>query len=209
MAVNAEGDWQQRLQVLHPEDIRGPGREDFDNRQANVSERRRERSWIWLVPCTETLEVGIMEEHLDADLRVEWAKSRARSARWAEEVDLILEEMHRTLLFFKWKARWWRGLVGLQENASGEVCQGVDAYSLKQADLLEQRVKSYAKDWLLVLRKRGVHPEWEAEYMEDEIVIEEIIGDEEDIYENQSEVEDEVGSDGNDDDVSDDYEVDV
>src|ERR1700734_707608 len=76
-SVDPNGSWRSRFRVLHPEDIRGPGREDFDRlNNRPVSEQQQEQSWIWLVPRIETAsDIGVMEEHLDSNLRVEWAKS--------------------------------------------------------------------------------------------------------------------------------------
>jgi hypothetical protein len=161
------GSWSTRLHVLRPEDIRGPGREDFDkhDRRPEVSERRREQSWIWLVPRTETApDIGVMEEHLDANLRVEWAKSRARAGRWTEEVDLDVEEMRRTLTFFEWKARWWRKRTHLRLTESGDLRNGIAAYAEKQAVLLERRAANYAQHWLPVLKAKGITPCWEGKY---------------------------------------------
>jgi hypothetical protein len=78
------GMWQEWLHVLHPEDVRGPGRKEIDryDQKPENSEKQREQSWIWLVPRTESVPNGAsMEQDLDANLRVEWAKSRARAAR--------------------------------------------------------------------------------------------------------------------------------
>ncbi|KAG2742314.1 hypothetical protein P692DRAFT_20811856 [Suillus brevipes Sb2] len=36
--------------------------------------------------------------------RIEWCKARARAMRWAEEVELLKEEMRRILQFFEWRA---------------------------------------------------------------------------------------------------------
>jgi hypothetical protein len=167
VAVDAEGDWSSRLRVLLPEDIRGPGREDYDkiNNRPEVSERRREQSWIWLVPRVETApDIGVMEEHLDANLRVEWAKSRARAARWTEDVDLLLEEMRRTLTFFERKAAWWRGRKHLRVDEPEDIRHGIEAYAEKQAVLLERRAVSYAKYWLPLLKSKGVIPCWSDKY---------------------------------------------
>jgi hypothetical protein len=41
-------------------------------------------------------------------LRIEWCRSRARAMRYAEEVEVLLEEMHRVLAFLKWDGNWWR-----------------------------------------------------------------------------------------------------
>jgi hypothetical protein len=46
-------------------------------------------------------------------LRIEWAKTRAKALRYAEEVDLLEEEMRRVLQFLEWRASWWRAQIGL------------------------------------------------------------------------------------------------
>lgn len=161
------GAWESRLKVLHAEDIHGPGKEEVDkhDRRPEASEKRREQSWIWLVPRVETApDIGVMEEHLDANLRVEWAKSRARAARWTEEVALLPEEMRRTLAFFKWKAEWWRSQIGLRSDEPDHICSGVDAYAERQAVYLERLAIGFVKCWLPILQKHGVRPCWESEY---------------------------------------------
>lgn len=221
--LDPEGSWRARLQVLRPEDIRGPGRDEHDqNRRSKMTEKRREQSWIWLVPRIETAaDIGEMEEHLDANLRVEWAKSRARAARWSEEVDLLLEEMRRTLAFFEWRAGWWRD-QGLRRSHTAEVdiCHGLQAYAEKQADLLEQLAHKYAKYWLPILKAKGISPCWESRYPLDGTAVmsavhveADISTAEDEVAENQEESEGEVDSEidsevGVEDIDDDDYEVD-
>lgn len=164
--LDRDGDWTSRLRVLRDEDIRGPGREErddkFDNRPG-ASERRREPSWIWLVPRVAT--EGDMEEHLDANLRVEWMKSRARSYRWGEEVGLIPEEMRRTLVSFEVRAAWWRRRKHLRAGIDPSTAHGVNAYAEKQACLLERRVTQYSTCWLPFLASYGVIPSWSEKYV--------------------------------------------
>jgi hypothetical protein len=165
--LDSGGAWQTRLQVLHPEDIRGPGREDIDkhDRRPEMSEKRREQSWIWLVPRIETAQdIGVMEEHLDANLRVEWAKSRARAARWTEEVDLLCEEMRRTLVFLEWKAGWWRKQAYRRADSPVDLRHGIEAYALRQAALQECIADRHAKHWLPVLKAKGFTPCWALRY---------------------------------------------
>ena len=45
------------------------------------------------------------KEDFHAVLRVEWCKSQERAARYEEEVELVVEEMRRTLTFFEWLVR--------------------------------------------------------------------------------------------------------
>lgn len=165
--LDPDGDWKVRLQVLKPEDIRGPGREEIDTRERrpDQAEKRREPSWIWLVPRSETgPDATSAEEHLDAHLRVEWAKARARAMRWAEEVDLLLEEMRRTLAFLEWKASWWRGQKTRRSNEPAALAHGLSAYAERQAALHEQIAASHARYWLPALNKKGIKPSWQAKY---------------------------------------------
>lgn len=134
MALDPSGTWQERLLVLRAEDIRGPGRDDIDryDRRPGNSEKRREQSWIWLVPCTESVpDVASVEEHLDANLRVEWARSRARAARWTEDMLLLLEEMRRVLEFKEQRATWWRSQAHLQSSEQEHLQHGLVAYISK------------------------------------------------------------------------------
>ncbi|KAG0693725.1 hypothetical protein DFH29DRAFT_985427 [Suillus ampliporus] len=58
-------------------------------------------SWIW------KQHHGAGEEELSTAMRVEWCKARTCANRWAEEVDLVQEEMWRVLAYFDWQGRWW------------------------------------------------------------------------------------------------------
>lgn len=164
--LDPDGDWTTRLRVLRDKDIRGPGKQErddkFDNRP-EASERRREQSWIWLVPRTGN--EGDMEEHLDSNLRVEWMKSRARSHRWREEVGMVLEEMRRTLVSFEQKAVWWLSRKHLRTELPSAIHHGVNAYAEKQARLLERRVAQYSSYWLKFLASYDITPSWGEKYI--------------------------------------------
>ena len=212
-ALDPEGTWQTRLQVLHPEDIRGPGREDIDkhDRRPEACEKRREQSWIWLVPRVETMkDIGVVEEHLDSNLRVEWAKSRARAARWTEEVDLLPEEMRRTLVFLEWKAEWWKGQARRRVDVPEPLQRGIEAYALRQAALQQRIANGHAKRWLPVLKAKGFTPCWASRYSDicvpalaqsaQDQVVDEVESDEDDGDADGEVVED---------DIHDDYETDL
>jgi len=159
--LDPDGDWQNRLRRLDAEDIRGPGREVDD-----VSQSRYEPSWIWLVPRVNTApDMGDSEDQLDNSMQVEWAKSWARRDRWEEEVPLILEEMHRVLRYFKWKARWWKAQGKRRTEGLPGTLHGVQAYAEKQAAFLQQLAYSSAAHWLPGLKKKRIFPEWETWYV--------------------------------------------
>jgi hypothetical protein len=41
----------------------------------------------------------------------EWARAQARADRWSEELQLLCEEMRRTLAFTSHQAAWWAALA--------------------------------------------------------------------------------------------------
>ncbi|KAJ7750618.1 hypothetical protein B0H16DRAFT_1318629 [Mycena metata] len=98
-------EWQRTLLVLKPDDVRGLPQ--ATKRQARVE---RPASWIWTTTGAEydPADGAAMNEAV----RIEWAKTRARSHRWKEEVDLLEEEMARVQRFFVWRAARWREQVG-------------------------------------------------------------------------------------------------
>ena len=51
------------------------------------------------------------EAELADSMRVHWAKCQARVECYEEEVALTIEEMGRTLNYFKWKQSWWLSLA--------------------------------------------------------------------------------------------------
>ena len=94
-------------------------------------------------------------------LRCEWAKSKARAARWAEEVQLLVEEMRRVIAYLDWKAKWWReqGDARLGE-LEADIADGVSAYAAKQAHIYTSMARSFAATWYHVLLANGLPIEW-------------------------------------------------
>jgi hypothetical protein len=70
------------------------------------------------------------------DMRVKWAKTRARAKRWSEEIILLNEEMQCVLQYLNWKATCWLQQQGHRADASPDIRDGIDAYAAKQADLV-------------------------------------------------------------------------
>ncbi|KAL1739833.1 hypothetical protein HDZ31DRAFT_48707, partial [Schizophyllum fasciatum] len=87
--------------------------------------------WIWTAlggPSQDS------ERQVHDAVRVEWAKARARSERWHEEVD-ITEEMRRVLRSLWWQASCWEEHSFFQAELDLAGRAGVCAYALRQADL--------------------------------------------------------------------------
>ncbi|KAF8834542.1 hypothetical protein BDN67DRAFT_992646 [Paxillus ammoniavirescens] len=138
--------WKNKLWVLdtsgdiaNPNDSIGADRHRKSQRQLQelqhgLGEGRRTTSWIWKT-------MGTLGEHkgLNEVLHIEWAKSRARAARWSEEVMLLKEEMWWVHEYLEWKARWW--------EERHEVLTGIAVYADRQAALQQALWDHFTKLW--------------------------------------------------------------
>ncbi|KAG2090914.1 uncharacterized protein F5147DRAFT_748193 [Suillus discolor] len=123
--------WDHRYKVLDKKtDVRG-------------IEGRRQLSWIWLVEG-----VGDDKDEMVQDsLRIEWCKARARSMRWAEEVELLQEEMRWVSCFLKWHATWWKKKIAECTLATAADNEGLSGYACRQAQLREDLTDCFEKKW--------------------------------------------------------------
>jgi hypothetical protein len=168
--LDSRGPWSMTYRWLEKKDIRGPTAGDdlsdlaatrlFKKLKGNISDLGQgtyEKSWIWCVALSDNTDP-------DDTLRVEWAKSSANAARWREELQLIPEEMGRTLAYFVWHAGWWDSQVGRRSGASHELQGALDAYARRQASLIRQRMSLFASSWLPALARAGIETSWSARY---------------------------------------------
>ena len=174
--------WTKRFQKLNESDVRGPGRGDEDR-----SEGRFTLTWIWLVPRsnyppTTTIHslpgseaAMTSDEPTAADsveladsMRVHWAKCQARAERYEEEVALTLEEMGRTLLYFKWKQSWWLSLESERAKSTSpppvDVQRGLSAYAHRQANIYKTLIASFVSRWRKTLRALKLSPAWLSQF---------------------------------------------
>ena len=129
-----------------------------------TSKGRFEMSWIWLVPRSKLeVDTNSSEQVFDEGLRVEWSKSQARKMRWEEEVQILQEEMRRTIVYYEWKQKWWLDR-NIQPTSDNSIQHGISAYSLKQAHYCKCMAESFAMAWLPFLQSEGIQPEWEYRY---------------------------------------------
>jgi len=172
--------WEDRLKDLKDSDVRGPGKDDFYLQEAGksdygtgksgkakygTSKGRFEMSWIWLVPQSNSeVNTNSSEQVFDQGLRVEWSKSQARKMRWEEEVQIIQEEMRRTIVYYEWKQQWWLEKKPQQTNIEDTIQHGITAYSEKQAHYCKCMAESFAFAWLPFLQSEGIKPDWEHRY---------------------------------------------
>jgi hypothetical protein len=171
---------------LKDTNICGPGREDNE-----PSEGRSMSSWIWLVHkapktlekshpgsstvhgtgandsnnCTpDLLQRAASGEEVAVSIRAHWARCQARAEQYEEEVQLTLEEMWRTLQFFKWKSQWWLTLkdtrAGSATPPDPQVEHGLRAYAHRQASMYSQLVSIYVSHWRKFLVQRSLGADW-------------------------------------------------
>ncbi|KAH0826244.1 hypothetical protein J3R83DRAFT_5708 [Lanmaoa asiatica] len=134
--------WKSTFRPLEKEDIRCM----TDGTDDRASEGRRRLSWIWIACGSDNGEGGEDQSLQDA-IRIEWCKARARAHRWAEEVELLVEEQRRILQFLHWQSTWWldrRALIKTDDSALNE---GMRAYALRQAALRQDLAKHFEHIW--------------------------------------------------------------
>lgn len=153
--------WKENLKELRREDIRGPSREANE-----TSESRQQLSWIWQTASPQS-NTGINDPDLQAVMRVEWCKATARAERFKEEVELIVEEMRRTLLFFKWTAEHWEQLGKARASEPGidnVTAAGLSAYAARKAALYQKLVDVFIRDWYECLERKSLGSSWLSGY---------------------------------------------
>ncbi|KAJ6607278.1 hypothetical protein B0H10DRAFT_1631100, partial [Mycena sp. CBHHK59/15] len=99
-----------------------------------------------LVVLGQTLEMDNLWCYVLA-LRIEWAKARARWMRWAEEVDLLEEEMRRIKQFLTWRAGWWQTQIDQRGLPDGPQREGETVYALRQASFQAVLCTDFADKW--------------------------------------------------------------
>ncbi|KAG6828010.1 hypothetical protein H0H92_009670 [Tricholoma furcatifolium] len=132
--------WKQEFHVLEQADIR-----ELSEREEGTSAGRTQASWIWRV--TRGASVG----ESDAAFQDEWCKSRARAMRFAEEVDLLNEEMHRVLRFLEWKRNSWLSKADFwsqQPIGPTPRGEGLIAYAHRQAGFQVAMASHFRQLWL-------------------------------------------------------------
>ena len=151
------GPWKNTLRELRREDVRGPGREKDE-----TSQSRHVPSWIW-----QTLLPGPVpgnDQDLYSALRVEWCKAQERATRYEEEVQLVAEEMRRTLVFFEWLACQWEDRATTPSmsgpGVEGAVVAGTSAYAHKQAVVYSKMVDVFVNDWYGHLKTKSLGSSW-------------------------------------------------
>lgn len=101
-------------------------------------------------------------------MRAEWSVGRARVRRWEEEVDLLLEEMDRAVLYFEWKATWWRGKIDARPDARSDIKSGLVAYAQRKAVMFDLLAAGCRSHWRVALASCNLHDKWPESAVSDE-----------------------------------------
>ena len=159
--------WKKDLKELRREDIRGPSRESDE-----TSESRQQASWIWQTASLRD-GAGINDPDLQAIMRVEWCKATARAERFREEVELVVKEMRRTLVFFESTADNWEQLgkarVG-DPTVDVETSAGLRAYAARKSALYRKLIDVFLRDWYECLELKSLGSDWLSKYTRPETV---------------------------------------
>ncbi|KAG1877639.1 hypothetical protein DFJ58DRAFT_712348 [Suillus subalutaceus] len=111
-------DWQIEFPKLEEQDIRGMTEAQAGGELESEGRRLVAVLWIW------KQRHGAGKEELSEAMHVEW---------WAEEVELVQEEMRRVLAFFEWNKGWWEGLATSRVDDGTMEHEAAVAYALRQA----------------------------------------------------------------------------
>ncbi|KAI0684251.1 hypothetical protein BC835DRAFT_1409185 [Cytidiella melzeri] len=158
--LQPDGDWTMRLRALADKDITGPGNNDGDR---PLGEGHHKMSWIWLVPRSRAGESTNNTDPAEfgQSMQAKWSKICAHVRRWAEESQLLQEEMRRVVVFFDWKARWWREQARLRcGNISASLASGLTAYAEKQAHMYEALSLKFYNMWNPFFTARRLLAQW-------------------------------------------------
>jgi hypothetical protein len=99
---------------------------------------------------------GVQLTHDHAGLRVKWLKQHARAQRWREEMILVEEEMHQSLAFCLWRAKWWTGRISNHTGKPAHVIEGLVAYAMEQRNTEEQWAIVWAVKWAAIRERATV-----------------------------------------------------
>ncbi|PCH36136.1 hypothetical protein WOLCODRAFT_81581, partial [Wolfiporia cocos MD-104 SS10] len=99
--------------------------------EMQLGDSRHSASWLWEdASFVKNVSDAALKSYMEEGVRVHWFRSRARCACLTEEVELLEEEMRRTVRFFLFQRQQWLRRV-TEENQAGE--HGYANYARKQA----------------------------------------------------------------------------
>jgi hypothetical protein len=171
LRLNPSGDWSNTYLELKDSDNRGPGKE---LEEGGAGDGSYSISWIWLAnprvrdsSSSQDGDQGATQEEVNEVMRVEWATSLARMERWAEEVELVEEEMRRVVMFLEWKSTdWLTKREARLALATSDIQSGLDGYARKQAAVYHHLALSFLKLWHPTLVSYRLNHSWVAVFLQ-------------------------------------------
>jgi len=164
LELDPTGDWKNEYRELRDEDNRGPLK---DAEGIDTGDGRYAPSWIWTTASGMVLpgeETAAEQQEINETARHEWMTCRARADRWAEEVELLQEEMRRVLVYLEWKSTTWLQRVGIRtRSCAPDIQRGIDAYARRQAAIHREIAISFASQWVPYLNTTGCKTAWVAD----------------------------------------------
>ena len=101
-------------------------------------------------------------------MRVEWCKAQERATRYEEEIILVVEEMRRTLAYFKWlTCDWEKRAVSPPVDGPGvddTIRKGTSAYAYRQAEVYHKMTDVFISSWYECLKEKGLGSPWLKQY---------------------------------------------
>jgi hypothetical protein len=174
LQLDPAGTWQETYLKLKDEDNQGPGKEDHEK---SLGDGSYTFSWIWLLnPRACNVDGGEVahgedsasDEEVNEVMWVQWATSQARMQRWAEEVELLQEEMRQVVMFLEWKSEDWLAKRDVRlTSASSGVQSGLSAYARKQATIYHDLAVSFVRLWCPTLIAHNLEHSWDTKYMKE------------------------------------------
>ena len=99
---------------------------------------------------------------------VEWCKAQECAARYEEEIVLVVEEMRRTLAYFKWLTREWESrAVAPPVDGPGiddMIRKGISAYAYRQARIYRKMKDVFINSWYECLQEKDLGSPWLKRY---------------------------------------------
>ncbi|KAI3605284.1 hypothetical protein WG66_013037 [Moniliophthora roreri] len=130
------------------------------NQVLGRGDSRAAPSWIWYTLGDPTDPNGSATKEIEASLRVEWCKARARARRAREELLLVEEEMRRALAFCHWRAKWWTEQLERRPNLSSPLSEGLRAYAKEQSVHELQRAEQWEERWRALRDRAAAIVRW-------------------------------------------------
>ncbi|KAI5822511.1 hypothetical protein K523DRAFT_358333 [Schizophyllum commune Tattone D] len=179
LRLRGHGPWESRLRPLEDHDVRALNeramtakeREDREHARAlghnidwaaeegvvltnvvNAGEGSRRLSWIWYTDPGSSATTG--EGHLNEALRVEYLKSKARRDRDREEIQLLEEEMRRTIASLEYDSEMWRQRAQSRTECDEVLADGLRSYAHEHAAICRERAALLKGKWSPI-RKAG------------------------------------------------------